>query len=70
MRIVGFAAQNVSDFDERKHRALIADNHASTLNIAKIADGVDAVVAHLDSQAADDSWVEMVKTSPYFISVR
>lgn len=70
MKITGFSAQGISDFDERRHRALIASNHPDPLDAVAIADGVDAVVAHLDSQDGEASWVNLVKESPYYITRR
>lgn len=68
MKIIGFAAEGKSDFDVRKHRALIADNHTGQLSAESVADGVDLVVAQLDSQTDEENWVDLVKKSPYFIS--
>lgn len=68
MKITGFAAEGKSDFDERKHRALIADNHTGQLAAETIAEGVDLVIAQLDNQIDQENWVDLVKKSPYFIS--
>ena len=68
MKITGFAAQGKSDFDARKHRGLIADNHRDTLCANAIAEGIDTVVQELDRQASGGSWVDMVKSSPYYIT--
>lgn len=57
MKITGFAAQNLS-----------ADNHGGALDAATISEGVDLVVAELDAQANSESWVDMVKASPYYIT--
>lgn len=68
MKITGFAAQKLSNFDAKKHLALIADNHGTALDAATISEGVDLVVAELDAQAHAESWVDMVKASPYYIT--
>ena len=67
MKIVGLAVQGKSDFNQRKDRPLIADNHTAHLTAESIADGVDLVVAQLDSQTDGESWVDLIKKSPYFI---
>lgn len=68
MKIIGFAAEGKSNFNVRQHHALIADNHTGQLSAESIPDGVDLVVAQLDSRTDEENWVELVKKSPCFIS--
>ena len=68
MEITGFAAQNASNFDAKKHLALIADNHSDVFDSATISEGIDLVVAELDAQTDGPNWVDMVKASPYYIT--
>lgn len=68
MKITGFAALGRSNFNQRQHLSLIADNHHAPISSDAIAEGIDLVVAHLDSQTNDENWVDLVKKSPYYIS--
>lgn len=68
MKIIGFAAQGLSNFDARKHMALIANNHSGPISVQEIADGVDLVVSHLDLHLDSADWVDLTLMSPYFIS--
>ena len=68
MKITGFSALGTSDFDARKHRALIADNHRDPLCATAIVEGIDSVIGELDAQADQANWVSLVKNSPYYIT--
>jgi hypothetical protein len=64
----GFAANGGSDFSERQHSPRLADNHAAEMTTEGIKKGFGKVVAALDKQESQKSFVDIFKESRYFIS--